>query len=83
MKEIKRLLQEIADGSGIATNKGSLEGRHLAMEYASCYGGYRAIMVDDKSGGHGGAFGESSCVGRRSKKEMIAFLEGVLADINI
>ena len=58
-------------------------GYKYIIDFASCYGGYRLVSVNPKNGGHNGAFGESSCCPRVSKKEFIAYLDGLLAGLNI
>lgn len=60
----------------IATLK-ELTGLNLQADYSSVYGGYRLVNVNE-SGGHFGAFGQSSCVERVSAKTFNTYLEGLL-----
>ena len=62
--ELESLLRTISELSGISTDKKEGEKYHLYLEFASCYGGYRLVMVNNETGGHYGAFGESSCCER-------------------
>ena len=62
--ELESLLQTISELSGISTEKKEGEKYHLYLEFAACYGGYRLVMVNNETGGHFGAFGDSSCCER-------------------
>ena len=62
--ELEILLRSISELSGISLEKKEGEKYHLYLEFASCYGGYRLIMVNNETGGHFGAFGDSSCCER-------------------
>jgi hypothetical protein len=85
MKQIKMLLIEIALLTNEATSKEEAINkglnRYLAIDFASCYGGYRIVNVNIGSGGHSGALNQSSCCKRMSKKEMINFLSDVLTGL--
>ena len=59
------------------------DGYTYRIDFASCYGGYRLVSVNPKNGGHSDAFGKSECCTRVSKKEFIAYLDGLLAGLNI
>ena len=50
-------------------------------DFASCYGGYRLVAVNPNGGGHAGAFGKSSCCDRVSKKEFVAYLDGLVSGV--
>jgi hypothetical protein len=82
MKEIKQLVGEIASKFNLAINKEDAinknQDKYIYCEFASCYGGYRLVMVGVSNGGHYGAFNESSCCSRRGKKEMVSYLNGLL-----
>ncbi len=84
-KDIQRLLNQIADLTGNYTNKEDAikngKDKFYQIDYNSIYGGYRIAFVNVVSGGHGGTFDESSCVGRRSARKMYDFLRGILAGI--
>lgn len=54
-------------------------GYRYAADFASFYGGYRLVAVNPENGGHSDAFGKSSCCKRVSRKEFIAYLDGLLA----
>lgn len=60
----------------IATLK-NLTGLNLEIDYNSVYGGYRLVCVGE-SGGHYGAFGQSSCIERVNAKTFNMYLEGLL-----
>ena len=62
--ELQSLLRSISELSGISTEKKEGEKYHLYLDFASCYGGYRLVMVNNENGGHFGAFGDSSCCER-------------------
>ena len=57
-------------------------GYKYAIDFASCYGGYRLVSVNPKNGGHYDAFGKSSCCARVPRKAFIAYLDGLLAGLN-
>jgi hypothetical protein len=82
MKEVKQLVQELASKFNLATSKEDAinkgQERFIYCEFASCYGGYRLVMVGVSNGGHYGAFNESSCCKRRTKKEMVSYLNGLI-----
>ena len=79
MKQLNQILELIASELNLATNKKQANDLnlpcYLKLEYNS--GGYRLNNVAVNGGGHSGAFGESSCVERRTKKEMEAYLTGL------
>ena len=68
--ELQNLLHTISELSGISTDKKEGEKYHLYLDFAACYGGYRLVMVNNESGAHLGAFGESSCCERLSAGKM-------------
>ena len=68
--ELQNLLRTISELSGISTDKRDGEKYHLYLDFAACYGGYRLVMVNNETGGHFGAFGESSCCERLSAGKM-------------
>ena len=68
--ELQNLLQSISELPGISTDKRDGEKYHLYLDFAACYGGYRLVMVNNETGGHFGAFGESSCCERLSAGKM-------------
>jgi hypothetical protein len=82
MKEIRKLIKDVAVKFSLPTSKedaiSKSQEKYLWMDFASSYGGYRLVMVDVSSGGHYGAFNQSSCCRRMSKKEMVAYLNGLL-----
>jgi hypothetical protein len=82
MKEIKQLMCEVASKFNLATSKedaiNKSQEKYLWVDFASSYGGYRLVMVGVSNGGHYGAFNQSSCCRRMSKKEMVAYLNGLL-----
>ena len=79
--DLNNLLQRIAELTGQATSKEEAKANNLKtflhLEYASVYGGYRLITVNAENGGHGGAFGGSSCEGRLKAKDMYTKLSGI------
>ena len=77
-KELENLLKIISELSGISTEKKDGEKYHLYLDFASCYGGYRLVKVNNETGGHFGAFGESSCCERLSAGKMANKLRIIL-----
>ena len=79
--ELNNLLQRIAELTGQATSREEAKANNLKtflhLEYASVYGGYRLVNVNTENGGHGGAFGGSSCEGRLKAKDMYTKLSGI------
>jgi hypothetical protein len=86
MKQIEKLVSEIALIKGFATNKDEAINNglteYIEVEFASCYGGYRINMVQVKNGAHHGALGESSACPRRTKGKMIEYLEAYINGLN-
>lgn len=86
MKQIQQLMEDIAKIAGLPISREQaieMSATHfLEVEYARHYGGYRVVNVSVNHGGHSGAFGESSCVARRSKKQMVDFLTAYLNAIS-
>lgn len=82
MKEVQLFVAQISEISGLATSKEQaieLGLKHfLSVDNVAHYGGYRVCSVSVENGGHSGAFGESSVCKRRTKKEMLSFLNGYL-----
>ena len=76
--ELQSLLQSISELSGISTEKKEGEKSHLYLEFASCYGGYRLVRVNNENGGHFGAFGDSSCCERLPAGKMAEKLRTIL-----
>lgn len=85
MKQLKSILLDICNALNLPTNKDEAINKgfemYLELEFASHYGGYRVVNVGVKNGAHYGAFGESSSCSRKSKKEMLNYLEGILYGI--
>lgn len=86
-KDLNKLLEMIAKKTGQAINpeqaKEMGKTNYLYLEYASAYGGYRVVNIGIENGAHYGALGESSCVGRRSAKDMQTRLWGILDGIRM
>lgn len=80
--ELQNLLQRISELSGISTEKKAGEKYHLYLEFASCYGGYRLVMVNNETGGQFGAFGDSSCCKRLPATKMADKLRTILNTLN-
>ena len=76
--ELDILLQRVSELSQISTEKKEGERYHLYLEFASCYGGYRLVLVSNTTGGHFGAFGESSSCERLNAKNMAAKLRTII-----
>ena len=76
--ELKSLLRSISELSGISTEEKEGEKYHLYLDFASCYGGYRLVMVNNENGGHFGAFGDSSCCERLRAGKMADKLRTIL-----
>jgi len=55
--------------------------RYLAIDYAPIYGGRRLVMVNSDNGGHGGAFGQSSCCARMKPSEFYMYICGLIEGI--
>ena len=81
--ELHNLLQTISELSGISTDKRDGEKYHLYLEFAACYGGYRLVMVNNETGGHFGAFGESSCCERLSAGKMADKLRTIVNTLEV
>ena len=81
MKTLQSILNDIASKLNLATTEQqAIEmglTHYLELDYNSYYGGYRLINVSVESGGHCGAFGESSACNRSSKKVFEAYLSGI------
>lgn len=54
------------------------EGYHYEIEYASVYGGYRLVKVNDKNGGHSGCFGGNGCEARVNFETMVVKLNAII-----
>lgn len=54
-----------------------LTGLKLFADYASVYGGYRLVQLNE-AGGHFGVFGQSSCCERVNAKSFNLYLDGLL-----
>lgn len=82
MKEVNKLLLEICVKGGFASNKEEAlligKDKYLQIDYSRMYGGYRLVNVGVDSGGHSGAFGQSSCVARLPKSKMLAYMWEIL-----
>ena len=76
--ELNTLLKRVSELSEISTEKKEGERYHLYLDFNSCYGGYRLVLVSNTTGGHFGAFGESSSCGRLSAKNMAAKLHTII-----
>ena len=76
--ELESILKTISELSGISTEKKEGEKYHLYLEFAACYGGYRLVMVNNETGGHFGAFGDSSCCERLPAGKMADKLRTIL-----
>ena len=85
--ELNDILNIIADKLNLATSKQKAielnQNKYLILENNSTYGGYRVVNVNINNGGHSGAFGESSCESRISKKLMMLKLKAILIGINL
>jgi hypothetical protein len=58
------------------------DGYHYEVEFASVYGGYRLVKVNNKSGGHSGCFGGNGCENRIKFAEMINKLQTIIETAN-
>ena len=76
--ELESLLRSISELSGISLEKKEGEKYRLYLEFASCYGGYRLVMVNNETGGHYGAFGDSSCCERLPAGKMADKLRTII-----
>ena len=81
--ELQNLLSTISELSGISTEKKEGEKYHLYLEFASCYGGYRLVMVNNETGGEFGAFGESSCCKRLPAARMAEKLNIIMNTLSV
>jgi len=83
--QIESKLQYIAKLANLPTSKQQAiemnQDKYLTYEYASVYGGYRLINVAVNSGGHFGAFGLSSTMGRLKASEFYTLLDGIEAGL--
>lgn len=57
--------------------------KYLAVDFASCYGGYRLVNVSVNGGGHSGAFNKSGCEARVSKKQFLMYLGALVMNEHI
>jgi hypothetical protein len=82
MKEVKQLVQLVAKKFNLSTTKEDAiskgDTKYLFADLATCYGGYRLNMVNVETGGRYGAFNESSCCKRRTKKQMVSYLTSLI-----
>ena len=81
--ELQNLLQSISELSGISTDIKEGEKYHLYLEFAACYGGYRLVMVNNETGAHLGAFGDSSCCERLSAGKMADKLRTIVNTLQV
>ena len=81
--ELQSLLAEISKLSGISTEKREGEKYHLHLDFAACYGGYRLVRVNNETGGHFGAFGESSCCERLRSGKMADKLRTIVHTLEV
>ena len=81
--ELQSLLAEISKLSGISTEIKEGEKYHLFLDFASCYGGYRLVKVNNENGGHFGAFGESSCCERLRAGKMADKLRTIVHALEV
>lgn len=83
--QIESKLQYIAKLANLPTSRKQAaemnKDKFLTYEHASCYGGYRLINVAVKTGGHFGAFGLSSTMGRLKASEFYILLDGIEATL--
>ena len=81
MKEVKQLLQLVAEKFNLSTTKEDAilkgETKYIDVNYASFNGGYSLFMVNVETGGHYGAFDMSSSK-RRTKKQMVSYLTSLI-----
>ena len=54
-------------------------GHYYHIEFASIYGGYRLVLVNQTNGGHSGAFGGNGCEARVNYITMMLKLEIIIA----
>lgn len=84
-KNLNSTLRQISDLTGEATSKEdaikSGKDKFLYLEYASCYGGYRLVNVNCKTGAHSGAFGGNGIEGRLNASKMAIKLNSILSGI--
>ena len=81
--ELQNLLRTISELSGISTDKKEGEKYHLYLEFAACYGGYRLVKVNNETGAHLGAFGESSCCERLPAGKMADKLRTIVNTLQV
>ena len=81
--ELQNLLQTISELSGISTDKKEGEKYHLYLDFAACYGGYRLVKVNNETGAHLGAFGDSSCCERLSAGKMADKLRTIVNTLQV
>ena len=81
--ELQSLLAEISKLSGISTEKKDGEKYHLFLDFAACYGGYRLVKVNNETGAHLGAFGESSCCERLRAGKMADKLRTIINTLEV
>ena len=58
-----------------------LTGLNLYAGYASNYGGWRLVLIGE-DGNHRGAFGESSACERMQSKAFLAYVGGLINELN-
>ena len=82
-KDLQSILSAISELSGISTDIKEGEKYHLYLDFAACYGGYRLVMVNNETGGHFGAFGDSSCCERLSAGKMADKLRTIVNTLQV
>lgn len=85
-KQLDDLVRTISIMANIPNSRSDAEKRgkneYISLDYAPVYGGYRLVLVQMPSFAHYGIFGGNGCEPRRSAREMLAFLQGIISGMS-
>ena len=83
--QLNNLIKDICDITGMSNNKEQAvekgQDKYLALENATCYGGWRLINVAVSNGACYGAFNFGSTDARVKASEMATKLKGIIAGL--
>jgi len=84
-KQLNDLVKHICDLTNMSNNRvnaiANKQESYLALENATCYGGWRLIKINVITGAHYGAFNSNGTEPRIKAKEMEIKLRGIIAGL--